>query len=405
MKIAIIGAGLTGLRAANELKEYAKVRVFEKNEIGGLLSSFCNGYYIEKYYHHLFRKDSELLETIKRFGLNSKLVWKTVKVGFAINGSIYSLSTPIDILRYPHMSFRDKLDLAIFTIRSRKLEYENFDDIPVISALKDRFGDRLLEKFFMPMLKAKFGENADKVSFAWLLARVAIRSNRRLRGEEIGYLRHGFHQLIEKMAENLEIVHANCEIKREGKWSVNGEDFDAVIFTGPIPELGELVFKFRLPRIKYQSSVCALASLKNSISDIYWINVEKATFGAIIEHTNFMPFEDYGENLVYLASYSTPEGWLFNQADSETAKLFLRDLKRFNVREGDVRWIRIFKAKYSSPIYETGFLKKITPYRIHDGFYIAGMTSKPNYPERSMNGSLKAGREVAECLKKDFGFE
>jgi protoporphyrinogen oxidase len=405
MKIAIIGAGLTGLRAANELKEYAKVRVFEKNEIGGLLSSFCNGYYIEKYYHHLFRKDSELLETIKRFGLNSKLVWKTVKVGFAINGSIYSLSTPIDILRYPHMSFRDKLDLAIFTIRSRKLEYENFDDIPVISALKDRFGDRLLEKFFMPMLKAKFGENADKVSFAWLLARVAIRSNRRLRGEEIGYLRHGFHQLIEKMAENLEIVHANCEIKREGKWSVNGEDFDAVIFTGPIPELGELVFKFRLPRIKYQSSVCALASLKNSISDIYWMNVEKATFGAIIEHTNFMPFEDYGENLVYLASYSTPEGWLFNQADSETAKLFLRDLKRFNVREGDVRWIRIFKAKYSSPIYETGFLKKITPYRIHDGFYIAGMTSKPNYPERSMNGSLKAGREVAECLKKDFGFE
>ncbi|NHW24083.1 MAG: NAD(P)/FAD-dependent oxidoreductase [Archaeoglobales archaeon] len=405
MKIAIIGAGLTGLRAANELKEYAKVRVFEKNEIGGLLSSFCNGYCIEKYYHHLFRKDSELLETIKRFGLNSKLVWKTVKVGFAINGSIYSLSTPIDILRYPHMSFRDKLDLAIFTIRSRKLEYENFDDIPVISALKDRFGDRLLEKFFMPMLKAKFGENADKVSFAWLLARVAIRSNRRLRGEEIGYLRHGFHQLIEKMAENLEIVHANCEIKREGKWSVNGEDFDAVIFTGPIPELGELAFKFRLPRIKYQSSVCALASLKNSISDIYWINVEKATFGAIIEHTNFMPFEDYGENLVYLASYSTPEGWLFNQADSETAKLFLRDLKRFNVREGDVRWIRIFKAKYSSPIYETGFLKKITPYRIHDGFYIAGMTSKPNYPERSMNGSLKAGREVAECLKKDFGFE
>ena len=405
MKIAIIGAGLTGLRAANELKEYAKVRVFEKNEIGGLLSSFCNGYYIEKYYHHLFRKDSELLETIKRFGLNSKLVWKTVKVGFAINGSIYSLSTPIDILRYPHMSFRDKLDLAIFTIRSRKLEYENFDDIPVISALKDRFGDRLLEKFFMPMLKAKFGENADKVSFAWLLARVAIRSNRRLRGEEIGYLRHGFHQLIEKMAENLEIVHANCEIKLEGKWSVNGEDFDAVIFTGPIPELGELAFKFRLPRIKYQSSVCALASLKNSISDIYWINVEKATFGAIIEHTNFMPFEDYGENLVYLASYSTPEGWLFNQADSETAKLFLRDLKRFNVREGDVRWIRIFKAKYSSPIYETGFLKKITPYRIHDGFYIAGMTSKPNYPERSMNGSLKAGREVAECLKKDFGFE
>ncbi len=403
MKIAIIGAGLTGLRAANELKEYAKVRIFEKNEIGGLLSSFCNGYCIEKYYHHLFRSDSELLGIIKKLGLDSKLVWKTVKVGFAINSD--SLSTPIEILKYPYMSFRDKLSLALFTIRSRKLDYENFDDVSVIPALKDRFSDRLLDKFFMPMLKAKFGDNADRVSFAWLLARVAIRSNRKLKGEEIGYLRHGFYQLIERMAEGLDIVHANCEIKREGKWNVNGEDFDAVIFTGPIPELGNLALNFGLPKINYQSSVCALVSLKNSISDIYWINVDRATFGAIIEHTNFMPFEDYGENLVYLASYSTPEGWLFNKADSEIVKLFLSDLKRFNVGEEDVRWIRIFKAKYSSPIYETGFLKKITPYRIHDGFYLAGMTSKPNYPERSMNGSLKAGKEVAECLKKDFGLE
>ncbi|MCX8083293.1 MAG: amine oxidase, partial [bacterium] len=167
----------------------------------------------------------------------------------------------------------------------------------------------------------------------------------------------------------VEIVYEGGKIKLDGKWNVNGEDFDAVVFTAPLPELGEFAKNFRLPEISYQSSVCALLSLKKSISDIYWINVDKATFGAIIEHTNFMPIEDYGENLVYLASYSTPDGWLFNQNDLEIQKLFLKDLKRFGVEDKDVNWIKIFKAKYSSPIYERGFIKKITPYRVHKGFY------------------------------------
>lgn len=405
MKIAVIGAGLTGLRVANELKEFANVMVFEKNDVGGLLSSLCNGYCIEKFYHHLFKSDFELLDVIKRTGLSSKLVWKTVKVGFAIDGKIHSLSTPIEILKYPHLSLMDKLRLALFTLRSKRLNYEEFDEISAINALKEKFSGKLLENFFMPMLKAKFGENAKTISYAWLLARVAIRSNRKLNGEEIGYLRHGFKQLVDKMAEELKIVHSACRIRRDGKWNVNNIDFDAVVFTGPILELGELANVLGLPKISYQSSVCALVSLKESISDIYWINVGNANFGAVIEHTNFMPFEDYGENLVYLASYSTPDGWLFNKSDEEIQRLFLSDLKRFGVDEGDVNWMKIFKAKYSSPIYERGFLKKITPYRVREGFYMAGMTSRPNYPERSMNGSLRAGREVAEQIKKDFGFE
>ncbi|RLI79564.1 amine oxidase, partial [Archaeoglobales archaeon] len=70
----------------------------------------------------------------------------------------------------------------------------------------------------------------------------------------------------------------------------------------------------------------------------------------------------------------------------------------------DVNWIKIFKAKYSGPVFEKGYLKKVTEYRTSlKNFYIAGMTSPPNYPERSMNGSIKAGLEVAEVVKRDLG--
>lgn len=404
MKVAIVGAGLTGLRCAMELKEFANVKVFEKNSIGGLLSSFCKDYCIEKFYHHAFKTDRELLDLIKKLGLSSKLVWKTVKVGFARDGKIYSLSTPLEILRYPYMSFFDKIKLAMFTISSRRRDFKRFDEVEAIKALREELGDRLLENFFAPMLNAKFGENAKEVSYAWLLARVAIRSNRKLRGEEIGYLRHGFHQMVERMCEGIEIVKKGARIERNGSWSVNGEEFDVVVFTAPLPELGELSEKFNLPEVRYQSSICALMSLKKSISDVYWVNVDKASFGAIIEHTNFMPFEDYGEHLVYLASYTTPESDFFKLRDEDIERLFLKDLEKFGIRDRDLKWIKIFRAKFSSPIYETGFLKKITPYKICEGFYIAGMTSRPNYPERSMNGSLIAGKEVAEQIKRDLGF-
>jgi len=404
MKIAVVGAGLCGLKAARELAEFAEIRVFEPHDVGGLVASWGEGFSIEKFYHHCFRDDRFLIDEIRNCGLKSKLVWKIAKTGFAVGGRIYPLNTPFEILRYPYMSLVDKIKLAKFTIKSRRMNYEDFDDVGVIEGIRKELGENLLEKFFMPLLRSKFGENAEEVSYAWLLGRVAIRSNRKFAGEEVGYIRHGFHQLIEKMREGLDIVRERAKIKRAKKWDVNGESFDAVVFTAPLPELGELKERLGLPEIKYQSSICALVGAKRSLTDdIYWVNIaDEMSFGAIIEHTNFMPIEDYGIHLIYLASYSTPEGWLFSMSDDEIAKLFVGDLRKLGMDEKDVRWIRIFRAKYSGPIYEKGYARKITPYKVADGFYIAGMTSKPNYPERSMNGSIRAGLEVAEEVKKDL---
>ncbi len=404
MKIAVIGGGLAGLKAAEELVEYAEVKLFEPHDLGGLVSSWGDGFKIEKFYHHCFRDDTLLVEEIRRHGLGSKLVWKIAKTGFAVNGKVHPINTPIEILRYPYLTFSDKIRLARFTLRSRKLNYMDYDDVGVIEGIKEELGEGLLERFFMPLLRSKFGDNAEKVSFAWLLGRVAIRSNRKYSGEEIGYIRHGFYQLVERMADGLEIVRERARIKKGARWEVNGEQFDAVIYTAPLPELGELRDLLGLPDVRYQSAVCALVATKRPLTEnIYWTNIaDRMSFGAVIEHTNFMPFEDYGVHLIYLASYSTPDGWLFKMPEEELSRLFVRDLGKLGMGEKDIVWLEVFKAKYSGPIYEKGYRKKITPYRVADGFYVAGMTSRPNYPERSMNGSIRAGLEAAEVLKKDL---
>ncbi len=407
MKVAVVGAGLTGMSCALELEGYADVVVFEKNDVGGLASSYCTGSYcIEKFYHHCFKGDNELIELAKNLGL--KITWRIARTGYAFDGKIYPLNTPIEILKYPHLSLLDKIKLAMFTLKSRRRDYTREDNRGVIDGIKEELGEEILNKFFMPLLRAKFGEYYKEVSYAWLLARVAIRSNRKLSGEELGYVRRGFHELIVRMSEGLNVRKE--EVKKiekiGGRFEVNGERFDVVVYTAPLPTLDEKIKKAAgIPDIKYQSSVCALIGAKESVTeDIYWTNVaDSKVFGAIIEHTHFMPFEDYGEHVIYLASYSAPNGWLFNKSNDELRKLYLKEVSRFGLSDKDVNWIEIFKAKYSGPIYEKGYLKKITPYRTKlKGFYVAGMTSPPNYPERSMNGSIKAGIEVARAVKEDL---
>lgn len=417
MKLAVIGAGLTGLSAAYELKDCFKIKVFEKREVGGLASSYCPSYCIEKFYHHCFRRDKELIQLIKRLGLHSKLVWKTVRTGQEFGGKIYPVNTPLEILRYPGMSIMDKVKLALFTLKCRKMNEEDFiryDDVSAVEGIKKELGERLLNSFFVPLLRSKFGDYGN-VSYAWLLARVAIRGNRKAGGEELGYLRHGFQQLFDRMLDelessNVEVVRgAVKKVERTGNWVVNGESFDAVLWTAPIPVLrcvnDRLTEVLGIKDVKYQSSICVLLSSEKEITeDIYWSNVN-CSFGAVIEHTHFMPFEDYGENLIYLAGYTYPESELMKLSSRDVIRIYLRDLVRFGVKEEDVRWARLFRAKYSGPVYERGYRNRITPYRSKaEGFYIAGMTSKPNYPERSMNGSVKSGREVAEVIKSDFGF-
>ena len=399
MKVAVIGGGLAGLNAARILSEYCRVDVYEGRDIGGVASSFCRGYCVEKFYHHFFRDDSYLIELLHELGLKSKIVWKVVGIGQAFEGRIYPLNTPTEILRFPALSFFNKIRLALFVLKAKRVDFRDYDDIDVITGLKESVGEEVTEKFFMPLLKAKFGENYKNVSYAWLLARVSLRSNRKLKGEELGYLRGGFHQLVEKLSENLEIRREKASISYNRKWIVNGRDYDALIYTAPIPELG-LRRKLGIRDIKYQSSVCLLMGYDERFTDLYWINYDKEPFGATIEHTNFMPFEDYGEHLMYMASYTTPDK-VYEKSDEFIFREWTNALRKYGFK-GKIRWYKIFRAKYAGPVYVKGYRKMIPPYRIRKGFYLAGMASEANYPERSMNGSLLSGKIAAEKLIEDF---
>jgi protoporphyrinogen oxidase len=136
-----------------------------------------------------------------------------------------------------------------------------------------------------------------------------------------------------------------------------------------------------------------LALDRDVTNGIYWLNMkDEAPYGAVVSHTNFIPRDEYGENLVYLGSYFT------QTIRPGLDRLMLDDFRRrFSVPDNAVHWSRLAIDQFAGPVYTTGFRDLIVGYR-EKGLFMAGMFSRPNYPERSMEGSVAAGYEVAKVM-------
>lgn len=405
MKIAIIGGGLTGLVAAHALAGEHEVELFEKLPyLGGCLSSYnMNNYWIERYYHHCFSSDTALFALLKDTGLTIKLEWMNGTTGYFAGNRIYPLNTPREILAYPELSFIDKIKLAWLTLSAKKTNLTELDDIPADQYIIENLGINIYSSFFEPLLKSKFGERRKEVSAAWLFSRIAIRSNRGVSGERLGYMNGGFHQIISALESS--VTHKGGKIEKQtpalslsrdgGGWTLNGTRFDTVISTIPPQELERLGGP-ALPHIPYQGAACLILAMDRQVTNgIYWLNMkDNAPYGAVVTHTNFIPQARYGEHIVYLASYFS--GTVPAHIDERMIADFCR---KFSVSEREFHWHRIAVDPWAGPVFTTGYRSLIPGYE-HAGLYMAGMFSRTNYPERSMEGSIRAGNEVAECIRQ-----
>ena len=93
MRIAIIGAGFTGLTVAFRLsKKGHQVTVFEKEKtLGGLAAGFkTKGWKwpLEDFYHHLFPSDKEARKLLNELDLSHQFFFEKPKTSIYQNGQI-----------------------------------------------------------------------------------------------------------------------------------------------------------------------------------------------------------------------------------------------------------------------------------------------------------------------------
>jgi protoporphyrinogen oxidase len=453
--IGIVGGGIAGLAAAYRLQRRGhEVRVFEAaDELGGLAATYeTRGDRIEQFYHHLSKSEETIVELADELGLGDRVEWRIGENAYYVDGVVHPLDTPWQILAYPHLSLYDKFRLAMLLLevdvrggRPRLDTYDDlsdFEDVPIREFLVEHTTRRVYENFWDPLLDAKFGSRAEDVSAAWLLGRIKFRGERDLlRGEVLGYLEGGFQVLLEALVEAVghEAIETGTRVvdvdttggavdaltvgpAREtvsadggGSGDTAGEDapattaariheVDAVVVAA-MPNVLETLTGYRCS-IDFQGSVCSLFCLDEPVTDTYWLNVaDEAPFGALIEHTNYVPPDRYGgDHLLYAASYVQDPGERLWQLDDDAVeRVYTEGIADLfpDFDPTSIRWVETARNPRTAPVYERGYLEQVIPYdlgEVADGLYYAGMASRAQYPERSLDGGVVAGFECADLI-------
>jgi len=390
-EINIIGAGMTGLVAGYRLSQKGyKVTIYEKNDsIGGLMGGFeIGGTSIEKAYHHIFKTDNYIIELIKELGLEDKLKWYPEKTALYYGKKMYSFMGPMDLLKFKPLDFISKIRLGLVKIWLEKdNNYEKYIPVTAVLWMKKWCGDSGYKIIWEPLLRGKFHEYYDKVSMAWLWARIHTRANS---DGYLGYLDGGFMQIADKLAEKIK--------KNGGKIRLNDHsNLPKSLFDKR--DLKTILDTSALKEIEYLGAVCVVFTSKQSLSPYYWHNINdtNSPFVALIQHTNLVDKKQYGNKHVYYMGV-----YLSNDKLPENTDNFFEYLKKiFPEFSGpEKKWT--FKFKNAQHIVDTNYKLRITNYELKDkNVYYANFAQI--FPEdRGTNFAVREGEKVAALIQKDL---
>lgn len=427
--IAIIGAGFAGLSAAWDLaKAGQKVSIFEASaEPGGLASGFKEPHWdwsVERFYHHWFQTDSNLLGLIDELGWADEVVFPRPISVMYYKGKFYPFDSIPAALAYPGLGFGiNKIRFGLvglylkLTNNWRTLEKTTTD-----AWMRKFAGNKVYESMWQPMMIGKFGETwHDKVNMAWMWARIHVRTSR------LGTFKGGFQVFANKFAAKLaekgvEICYntrvSSLQRLEDGRISVRfadgGEEkrFDQVLVTLSPGMMAKMApdlpsdYLAGLLKLKSMGAVVMTVSIKHPLSPegYYWYNIPKQAgfpFLSLVEHTNFLKPEYFGgDHILYIGDYLETDHPNFAKSDEELAEEFLPHLKKINpaFNRDWVNKIWVSKTSYAQPIPLLNHSANIplieTPI---PNLYFASMSQV--YPwDRGTNFAVEIGRRAAKLM-------
>lgn len=428
MKIAIIGSGITGLTAAlNLAKSGHEVHIFEKSEkIGGIAETFdYHNYTLEKYYHHYFKSDENIIKLLNELNLDNDIRWLQSVMGYFTDNKMWDFGTPISLLKFKPLNFIDKIRFGISVLKIFSInKWSSLENITAKDWIIKNAGENVYKKVWRPLLITKFGDEHEDISMVWLWGKMKLRGKSKDNGKEVlGYISGSNKTLLLKIVDKLQElgvkIHLNKEVKALNKndtfeivTKTANYNFDKVISTVSLPAslgIGQSIlpkdYIKEKSRINYTATVCLILILKKTFSKYYWLNIgdESIPFGGLIEHTNLISPEEYGgDHILYISNYVFKNSKYYKMTKQELVKAYTAYLKKINPDYSE-DWIIdsfIFKDDFAQPVIKNNYSKIKPDFKTPvDGFFVANMCNI--YPEdRGVNYAIRDGIKVAEEVLK-----
>lgn len=315
-KIAIIGAGISGLTAAKTLMDSHSVTIYEKSETaGGLAQSvkadgcifhICGANSMKNMYdttrqfiESLIDMDKEVIE-IKR---NAAILFENGEVSKSeFHGLFKKKMTEIEGVPNPIEShiymFQPEIQKKIISDFFQIKAKENSSRVPKFlgTYLKSKFGRTLYDMYFGPYNEKLWHSDLQKIPLRWLENRLSTSTadqiifanfnhdkTKFLHEESFLYAVNGgaqrlINRLVDILGNRLRLSHPVKSISRtDSKWIVDGEEYDKVIYCANLKFLPKII---QTPEIKpFVNYISALKSHgttsvfcelnKNPYTDIY----------------------------------------------------------------------------------------------------------------------------------------
>ena len=372
-----MGGGLLGMTIAHRLAQQGeKVILYEAaDQVGGLASAWQLGTITwDRFYHVILLSDRYTRSLLRELQLEQEIQWVETKTGFYSDGQLTSMSNLFEFLSFPPLTLLDKIRLGWTIFYASKLKnWKMLESQPVADWLRKWSGSNTFEKIWLPLLRAKLGENYQQTSAAFIWATIQRMYAARKSGmkkEMFGYLPGGYGRILERYSQVLkdEKVQIHLEQRVQKIASANhgafridrqagGHDLvDRVVITLPSPDILAMDLELsaeertKLGSIQYLGVVCASLLLKKPLSQFYVTNITDPGFpftgviemSALVEQKYFA-----GHSLVYLPKYVTPDDPIFNLTDQEIQELFFPALMRMHpeLRPDDLVRFQVARAR------------------------------------------------------------
>jgi protoporphyrinogen oxidase len=390
--VGIVGGGVLGLTLALGLRKRGhRVTVLEGAAAPGGLAAPAEigGFTWDRFYHVIAPGDEQLLGLLDELDLTDAVRWGTTRTGFFTDDRFHSMSSSWEFLRFPPLSLVDKARLGLTILHaSRITDGRSLEDVPAVDWLRRWSGRNTLERIWLPLLKAKLGENYRQASaaFIWaIVARMYAARRSGLKREQFGYVDGGYDRVLRRLRERLEEsgVELGCGAPVTGVQSEGAgprvtlaggaeRSFDQVILTIPATKIPTLcpdltpAERSRLERVVYQGIVCASLLLKRPLSGFYVTNITEAwvPFTAVIETTALVDRDRFGgHTLVYLPRYLTQDDAFWRRSDDEVRTEFVAALRRMypDLRSDDIVAFRTSRVREVLALATRGYTREALP--------------------------------------------
>ncbi|WP_323704472.1 protoporphyrinogen oxidase [Mammaliicoccus sp. Dog046] len=422
-RIAIIGAGITGLSTAHYLRKESpdlEIDVFEQSDrVGGKIKTYReNGYTIELGPESYLGRKTIMTELAEEVGIADDLVTNQTGQSYIYShnklypipgGSIMGIPTEIKpFLKTQLISPVAKLRAGLDYFLPVKPMHT---DISIGHFFRQRLGNEVLENLIEPLMAGIYGADIDKLSLkttfphfkeqeeqegglikGMIAQKAKTNANKKVTVKPKGQFKqfkHGLESFINTLHDHLVQKNVNVQlesrvekvVERKDKTvlTVNGEEheYDGVIITIPHQHFVKwFEDDLKLDYFNYMPST-SVATVVMAFNEDQVVNDRNGT-GFVIARTSDTAItactwtnkkwpHTTPEGKVLLRAYvGKPGSNIIHHKDEEQLKqVALDDLNKIMTINGEPEFSIVTKLPYSMPQYEVGHIDRIRDIQSH----------------------------------------